>query len=188
DAAQGGGARALPQALQQPLAVERIVPDQKRLQVADQRARIVAGRPAGRAEEGMAFQPLIGPQGDKAQIARAGKAACVLAVLRRRNAIPREQGDRDIGDLHAYLPEAISCGARRLSASLREERMSLPLEKRLKVGIQTIHRRTEPATTPWMPATAELRELVELVDRSGFDSLWVGDHISFPVAILDPFQ
>jgi probable F420-dependent oxidoreductase len=66
--------------------------------------------------------------------------------------------------------------------------MSLPLEKRLKVGIQTIHRRTEPATTPWMPATAELRELVELVDRSGFDSLWVGDHISFPVAILDPFQ
>src|SRR5690606_26064411 len=45
-----------------------------------------------------------------------------------------------------------------------------------------------PATTPWMPATAELRELVELVDRSGFDSLWVGDHISFPVAILDPFQ
>jgi probable F420-dependent oxidoreductase len=32
-----------------------------------------------------------------------------------------------------------------------------------------------------------MRELVELVDRSGFDSLWVGDHVSFPVAILDPF-
>ncbi|WP_119418245.1 LLM class flavin-dependent oxidoreductase [Desertibaculum subflavum] len=66
--------------------------------------------------------------------------------------------------------------------------MTLPLEKRLKVGIQTIHRRTEPATAPWMPTIGELRELVELVDRSGYASLWVGDHISFPVAILDPFQ
>ena len=28
--------------------------------------------------------------------------------------------------------------------------------------------------------------LVELVDRSGYDSLWVGDHISFHIAILDP--
>ncbi len=28
--------------------------------------------------------------------------------------------------------------------------------------------------------------LVELVDRSGYDSLWVGDHISFAVPILDP--
>src|SRR5436305_2003042 len=31
-----------------------------------------------------------------------------------------------------------------------------------------------------------MRELVELVDSCGYDSLWVGDHISFPVAILDP--
>ena len=29
-------------------------------------------------------------------------------------------------------------------------------------------------------------EAVELVDRSGYDSLWVGDHISFAVPILDP--
>jgi probable F420-dependent oxidoreductase len=28
--------------------------------------------------------------------------------------------------------------------------------------------------------------LVQLVDRSGYDSLWVGDHISFAVPILDP--
>jgi probable F420-dependent oxidoreductase len=28
--------------------------------------------------------------------------------------------------------------------------------------------------------------LVELVDASGYDSLWCGDHISFPMAILDP--
>jgi probable F420-dependent oxidoreductase len=65
--------------------------------------------------------------------------------------------------------------------------MNLPLEAKLKIGVQTIHRRTEPATAPWLPSIDELREFVELVDQSGFDSLWVGDHISFPVAILDPF-
>jgi alkanesulfonate monooxygenase SsuD/methylene tetrahydromethanopterin reductase-like flavin-dependent oxidoreductase (luciferase family) len=32
-----------------------------------------------------------------------------------------------------------------------------------------------------------MRTLVELVDGSGYDSLWVGDHISFHIAILDPF-
>jgi probable F420-dependent oxidoreductase len=65
--------------------------------------------------------------------------------------------------------------------------MNLPLEPKLKIGVQTIHRRTEPATAPWLPSIDELRAFVELVDQSGFDSLWVGDHISFPVAILDPF-
>src|SRR5271157_3656614 len=62
----------------------------------------------------------------------------------------------------------------------------LPLDDRLRIGIQTIHRRTEPATGPWLPAIDELVELVELVDRSGYDSLWVGDHISFAVPVLDP--
>jgi probable F420-dependent oxidoreductase len=64
--------------------------------------------------------------------------------------------------------------------------MNLPLEPKLSIGVQTIHRRTEPATGPWLPSVDEMRELVELVDHCGFDSLWVGDHISFPVAILDP--
>lgn len=64
--------------------------------------------------------------------------------------------------------------------------MNLPLDDTLKIGIQTIHRRTEPATAPWMPTIDEMTELVELVDRSGYDSLWVGDHISFAVSILDP--
>jgi len=62
----------------------------------------------------------------------------------------------------------------------------LPLDSRLRVGIQTIHRRTEPATAPWLSRIDELVELVELVDRSGYDSLWVGDHISFAVPVLDP--
>src|SRR3954469_510543 len=64
--------------------------------------------------------------------------------------------------------------------------MALPLEPRLSIGIQTIHRRTEPAEGPWLPTIAEMESLVRLVDDCGYDSLWVGDHIAFAVAILDP--
>src|SRR5690349_19318740 len=64
--------------------------------------------------------------------------------------------------------------------------MQLPLDNRLRIGVQTIHRRTEPADGPWLPAIDEMCTLVELVDRSGYDSLWVGDHISFALAIFDP--
>ncbi|MBX3500351.1 MAG: LLM class flavin-dependent oxidoreductase [Alphaproteobacteria bacterium] len=64
--------------------------------------------------------------------------------------------------------------------------MNLPLDAHLKIGVQTIHRRSEPATGPWLPRIDELVELVELVDRCGYDSLCVGDHISFAIPILDP--
>ena len=64
--------------------------------------------------------------------------------------------------------------------------MTLPLDTHLKVGIQTIHRRTEPAEGPWLPTVDEMATLVELVDDSGYDSLWVGDHLAFAVSILDP--
>jgi alkanesulfonate monooxygenase SsuD/methylene tetrahydromethanopterin reductase-like flavin-dependent oxidoreductase (luciferase family) len=64
--------------------------------------------------------------------------------------------------------------------------MKLLLDNRLRIGIQTIHRRTEPSTGRWLPKIDELVEFVELVDRCGYDSLWVGDHISFPVPIFDP--
>jgi probable F420-dependent oxidoreductase len=64
--------------------------------------------------------------------------------------------------------------------------MKLVLDRKLRVGIQTIHRRTEPATEAWLPTVEDLVTFVELVDRCGYDSLWVGDHISFPVSIFDP--
>jgi probable F420-dependent oxidoreductase len=64
--------------------------------------------------------------------------------------------------------------------------MALPLDDRLRIGVQTIHRRTEPAEGPWLPTIDEMCTLVELVDRSGYDSIWVGDHISFPLSIFDP--
>lgn len=53
--------------------------------------------------------------------------------------------------------------------------MSLSLEPGLKLGIMTIHRRTEPATGPWLPRIDDLAALVERVERSGFDCLWVGE-------------
>ena len=62
----------------------------------------------------------------------------------------------------------------------------LPVEDRLRIGIQTLHRRSEPAVGAWLPTIDEMGTLVELVDRGGYDSLWVGDHISFHIAILDP--
>ena len=64
--------------------------------------------------------------------------------------------------------------------------MPLTLDTRLRIGIQTMHRRTEPASEPWLPRIDELVDLVKLVDDGGYDLLWVGDYISFPVAILDP--
>jgi hypothetical protein len=37
--------------------------------------------------------------------------------------------------------------------------MTLPLEPRLSIGVQTIHRRTEPAEGPWLPTIAEMEAL-----------------------------
>jgi probable F420-dependent oxidoreductase len=64
--------------------------------------------------------------------------------------------------------------------------MTLPLDKSLKVGISTIHREGDEVTGPWLPRIDELCRFVELIDRSGFDSLWVGDHISMAIPFLDP--
>jgi len=64
--------------------------------------------------------------------------------------------------------------------------MSLPLDKGMKFGLQTIHRRSEPAEGPWLPDPAEARRLVEMAERLGYDSMWVGDHVAFTIPILDP--
>jgi alkanesulfonate monooxygenase SsuD/methylene tetrahydromethanopterin reductase-like flavin-dependent oxidoreductase (luciferase family) len=64
--------------------------------------------------------------------------------------------------------------------------MDLPLDSRLRIGIQTIHRRTEPAEGPWLPTIDELQALVTQIDHCGYDSIWVADHIWYPAAILDP--
>jgi len=57
----------------------------------------------------------------------------------------------------------------------------------LRLGIQAFHR-PPPGGEPWLPGIASLRATVELVDGSGYDSMWAGDHVSFPVPFLDPLQ
>jgi probable F420-dependent oxidoreductase len=64
--------------------------------------------------------------------------------------------------------------------------MDLPLDDHLSIGVQTLHRRTEPAEGPWLPTIDELADLVGLVDRCRYDSMWVGDHVAFTIAIFDP--
>ena len=64
--------------------------------------------------------------------------------------------------------------------------MPLPLEPNLKIGVQTMHRRTEPATGAWLPSIDDLVATVSQVDRLGFDSFWCGDHVAFAIPFLDP--
>src|SRR3546814_5205707 len=47
--------------------------------------------------------------------------------------------------------------------------MDLPLEGKLKVGVNTMHRRTEPAVGPWQPSIDELVAMVRQVDDLGYD-------------------
>ncbi len=66
--------------------------------------------------------------------------------------------------------------------------MTLPLDTGLKIGIQTIHRQPDDQAGPWQPTVAELVTFVQAVDAAGFDSLWLGDHLSMPLPFFDPFQ
>ena len=64
--------------------------------------------------------------------------------------------------------------------------MYLPLNKTLKIGVNTMHRRTEPGVGQWLPKIDELVGMVEQVDRLGYDSFWCGDHISMEIPFMDP--
>src|SRR3546814_18413536 len=76
----------------------------------------------------------------------------------------------------------MACDAARiLRQSQGRRRVTLPLAPKLKTGVMTMLRRNEPATVPWEPRIDELRHLVELVDRLGYDSLWTGDPTAFAI-------
>tara|TARA_R110002096_G_scaffold298681_2_gene493149 strand:+ start:82 stop:1053 length:972 start_codon:yes stop_codon:yes gene_type:complete len=64
--------------------------------------------------------------------------------------------------------------------------MALPFDSGLQIGIQTIHRQPDDQTGPWHPRIDELVNFVEAIDKAGFDSLWVGDHLSMPLPFFDP--
>jgi probable F420-dependent oxidoreductase len=52
---------------------------------------------------------------------------------------------------------------------------ALPLDAALRFGFIT-----------QVPGPAAAREIAELAERLGFDSIWTGDHVAFAVPILDP--
>ena len=54
--------------------------------------------------------------------------------------------------------------------------MLLPHEDHTRFGLMTR-----------LPTPALARETIGLLDRLGFDSVWVGDHLAFTTPILDPF-
>jgi alkanesulfonate monooxygenase SsuD/methylene tetrahydromethanopterin reductase-like flavin-dependent oxidoreductase (luciferase family) len=60
------------------------------------------------------------------------------------------------------------------------------MTRTLKIGIQTIHREPDVPVGPWHPSIDELVRFVELIDRAGFDSIWVGDHVTCSIPFLDP--
>ena len=94
---------ARPQQLVEPLAVERVLAHDDRLQKADQRRPVEARRVRGRAEKSMAFDAVISLNPEQAEIAFAGRPRGVVAVNRRWDAVPRKQRQADIGDLHFRL-------------------------------------------------------------------------------------
>lgn len=53
--------------------------------------------------------------------------------------------------------------------------MDLPLESELRVGIITS-----------LPSADAVRETADRVEELGYDSIWVGDHMAWPLPILDP--
>jgi len=63
--------------------------------------------------------------------------------------------------------------------------MALLLEETVKFGVQGIFRRTGSSLDSWIPDLEDAKGLVRLADDLGFDSMWVGDHVAFPVPIMD---
>ena len=103
DRADRRDAGAPPQQPVEPLAVERVLVRQDRLQKADQAGTVEARRVRRGAQKRVSLDPLVGHDPQQAKIAFPRGPRRVVAVNRRGDAFPREQGQRDIGDLHARL-------------------------------------------------------------------------------------
>jgi hypothetical protein len=100
DRAYRGGTAAPPHGLVEPLARERVLSHEDRLEILDEARTVVGGGMIGRAEEGVAVDALVGLDREEAQLARAAEASGVRGVARRRDIVPREQGERHVGDFH----------------------------------------------------------------------------------------
>ena len=66
--------------------------------------------------------------------------------------------------------------------------MDLPLEPRLSIGYQHVLAPTGYDDTEGAAARRDLPGFVRLLDSTGFDSIWSGDHVAFAGPILDPLM
>ena len=108
DRAHRGDPGARPEEAIEALAVERVLTQQQRLQKANEARPVEACRVRRRAEKGMALDALVGGDAQQAEIALAGRPRRMMAVDCRRDALPAEQSEGDIADLHRRLQIAIA--------------------------------------------------------------------------------
>ena len=80
--------------------LERILVHHEGLERAHQGLGVELSASAGRAQEGVALDALVGAQREQAQLALAAELSGVPAVGGGRDVFPREQREGDVGDLH----------------------------------------------------------------------------------------
>ena len=100
DRAHRGGAAALPHGLIEPLARERVLAHEDRLEILDEPRPVVRCGMIGRAEKGVAVDALIGLDGQEPELAPAAEPSGVRGIAGRRDVVPGEQGERHVGDFH----------------------------------------------------------------------------------------
>ena len=103
DGARGRVAAAGLQPLVQPLPVQRVLAKHDRLQVLDQRLAVEPRAAAGGAQEGVAFHALVRRDLDEPELARATEPAREPPVAGRRDALPVEEREREIRNLHCFV-------------------------------------------------------------------------------------
>ncbi len=95
-----GVATAREERLVEPLSLQRILIHHEGLERAHQGLGVVLRATARRPQEGVAFQSIVGAEAEQAQLALPPELAGVAPVGGARDVVPREQGQRDVGDLH----------------------------------------------------------------------------------------
>jgi hypothetical protein len=85
------------------MAIERILPDEQRLERIDETATLGLRATIRAAEERLPGDAGVRDDGQQPERRAASRHADIRSVDDRRNAIPGEQRQRDIGDLHGVF-------------------------------------------------------------------------------------
>jgi hypothetical protein len=93
----------MPQRLIEALSIERVLAHHQRLELLDERFGIEVRAAHRGAEERVALDTFIGPDGEEAELALAGEATGVPTVRGRGNVVPGEERERHVADLHVAV-------------------------------------------------------------------------------------